>query len=86
MVFNFFFSSNNRYICSLVHHYEDPENLHILMTLVHGGELFDVIHTENDDGTWSSGLPESDAKFYACAWSLQTRWSTSIENNLSSPT
>jgi hypothetical protein len=53
------------YIVNLVHYYEDPENVHILMGLVHGGELFDVIHTENDDGTWSSGIPECDAKFYA---------------------
>jgi hypothetical protein len=53
------------YIVNLVHHYEDPENVHILMGLVRGGELFDVIHTENDDGTWSSGIPECDAKFYA---------------------
>ena len=34
------------------------------MGLVHGGELFDVIHTEQD-GVWSSGIPEGDAKFYA---------------------
>ena len=53
------------FIVGLVHHYEDTDHLYILMNLVHGGELFDVIHTENDDGTWSSGLPESDAKFYA---------------------
>jgi hypothetical protein len=53
------------YIVNLVHYYADEEHLYILMALVHGGELFDVIHTENDDGTWSSGLPESDAKFYA---------------------
>jgi len=53
------------YIVNLVHYYADEDHLYILMGLVHGGELFDVIHTENDDGTWSSGLPESDAKFYA---------------------
>lgn len=53
------------FIVTYVHHYEDPENFYILMGLVHGGELFDVIHTENEDGTWSSGIPESDAKFYA---------------------
>ena len=53
------------YIVNLVHHYEKPEEMHILMGAVYGGELFDVIHTENSDGTWSSGLPESDAKFYA---------------------
>lgn len=53
------------YIVNLVHQYEDPEHLYILMGLVYGGELFDVIHTEQEDGTWSSGLPEADAKFYA---------------------
>mmetsp|Transcript_18535 Transcript_18535/g.45924 ORF Transcript_18535/g.45924 Transcript_18535/m.45924 type:complete len:938 (+) Transcript_18535:155-2968(+) len=53
------------YIVNLVHYYESPEELHILMGAVYGGELFDVIHTENADGTWTSGLPESDAKFYA---------------------
>ncbi len=53
------------YIVNLVHQYEDPEHLNILMGLVYGGELFDVIHTEQEDGTWASGLPEADAKFYA---------------------
>jgi len=53
------------YIVNLVHYYENPEEMHILMGVVYGGELFDVIHTENSDGTWSSGLPECDAKFYA---------------------
>lgn len=52
------------FIVNLVHSYEEPENVNILMGLVHGGELFDVIHTENEDGTWSSGIPECDAKFY----------------------
>lgn len=53
------------YIVNLIKSFEDPENVHILMGLVHGGELFDVIHTQNDDGTWSSGIPECDAKFFA---------------------
>jgi serine/threonine protein kinase len=53
------------YNVNLVHYYENPEEMHILMGAVYGGELFDVIHTENSDGTWSSGLPESDVKFYA---------------------
>lgn len=53
------------YIVNQIHYYENPEEIHILMGAVYGGELFDVIHTENSDGTWSSGLPESDAKFYA---------------------
>ncbi|KAG7357543.1 serine/threonine protein kinase [Nitzschia inconspicua] len=52
------------YIVNLVHFYEDLETINILMGLVQGCELFDVIHTENEDGTWHSGIPESDAKFY----------------------
>ena len=53
------------FIITYVNHYVDPEKSYILMRLIHGGELFDVIHYENDDGTWSSGIPEIDAKFYA---------------------
>ena len=53
------------YIVNLVHSYEHPDKIFILTGLVPGGELFDVIHTENADGSWSSGLPECDAKFYA---------------------
>ena len=53
------------FIVNLVHHYEDEEHLYILMGLVHGGELFDVIHQEGEDGVWTSGIPEDHAKFYA---------------------
>jgi len=53
------------YIVNLIHHYEDEHNLYILMALVHGGELFNVIHQQGDDGLWYSGIPESDARFYA---------------------
>lgn len=53
------------FIVHLVHHYESSDHLYILMGLVQGGELFDIIHTEQEDGSWASGLPESDAKFYA---------------------
>jgi hypothetical protein len=52
------------YIVNLIHSYDYPEDIYMLMGLVHGGELFDVIHTEQD-GVWSSGIPEGDAKFYA---------------------
>jgi hypothetical protein len=53
------------FIVNVVHHYEDEDNLYILMSLVHGGELFDVIHHQDADDLWTSGIPESDAKFYA---------------------
>lgn len=52
------------FIVNLIHSYDYPEYIYMLMGLVHGGELFDVIHTELD-GIWSSGIPECDAKFYA---------------------
>ena len=58
-------SAHLQFIVNLVHHYEDPEKFYILMGVVPGGELFDVIHQEGEDGVWSSGLPEEDAKFYA---------------------
>lgn len=51
-------------IVNIIHYYEDPEKIYILMGLVHGGELFDVIHQQGDDGLWYSGMPEDHAKFY----------------------
>lgn len=53
------------FIVNLVHYYEYPHEIDILMGAVYGGELFEIIHSKNDDGTWSSGLPENDARFYA---------------------
>jgi hypothetical protein len=53
------------FIITYVHQYEDPEHMYILTCLVHGGELFDLIHYQNEDGTWDAGIPEEDAKFYA---------------------
>ena len=52
------------FIVNLISHYEDEEHLYILMGVVHGGELFDVIHHQDEDGLWSSGIPEAHAKFY----------------------
>ena len=52
-------------IVSMVHSYEDADKLYIMMGLVPGGELFDVIHQQGDDGLWYSGMPEENAKFYA---------------------
>lgn len=53
------------FVITYVHEYDDPSQIYILMRLVYGGELFDVIHCQNEDGTWSSGIPEDHAKFYA---------------------
>lgn len=39
--------------------------VYMLMEAIKGGELWSVIHREDDDGEWISGLNESHAKFYS---------------------
>jgi serine/threonine protein kinase len=39
----------------------------MLLDVVRGGELWSVIHREQDNGEWTSGLGEDHAKFYALA-------------------
>jgi protein kinase A len=51
-------------IVDLVTTYEDETSIHMLMGLITGGELWNVIHKEDDDGNWSSGIAEDPAKFY----------------------
>jgi protein kinase A len=55
---------NHPFIADLVHTYETEDSIYMLMGLVTGGELWDVVHREDDDGNWTSGLPEASAKFY----------------------
>jgi protein kinase A len=50
-------------VVDLVHTYTDEQSIHMLMGLVPGGELWDVIHKEDEEGNWISGLSESNAKF-----------------------
>lgn len=52
-------------LADLVTTYEDDASIHMLMRLVPHGELWDRIHVEDEQGNWSSGLPEDHAKFYA---------------------
>lgn len=52
-------------IVELVHTFESEDSIDMLMGLITGGELWDVVHREDDDGNWTSGIPESQAKFYA---------------------
>jgi hypothetical protein len=56
---------NHPFIVDLVHSYEDEDSVYMLMSVVTGGELWNVIHTEDDEGNWHSGIPEEQAKFYA---------------------
>jgi protein kinase A len=51
-------------ILDLVNTYEDESSIYMLMGLIPGGELWDVLHKEDDAGNWSSGVSEEHAKFY----------------------
>ena len=48
------------FIVPLVNTYQDKERVYMLLKLVHGGELFSVLHNSQSDG-----VPEKSAKFYA---------------------
>lgn len=52
------------FICNLVHTYETENSLDLLLGVVPGGELWETIHREQEDGTWLSGMPEGQARFY----------------------
>jgi hypothetical protein len=56
---------NHPFIIDLVNVYEDHEHIYMLTSLVKGGELWSVIHREEEDGNWVSGLTEQHAKFYS---------------------
>ena len=45
--------------------YEDNSSISMLMGLAPGGELFDLVHQEDEDGNWHSGLQEAHASFFA---------------------
>jgi len=52
-------------LVDLVNTYQGETHIHMLMRLVPCGELWDRMHVEDDQGNWSSGLPNDHAKFYA---------------------
>jgi serine/threonine protein kinase len=54
------------FIVDLIYtHEKDGGPVYMLMEAVTGGELWNVIHQEGEDGEWTSGLPESHVKFYS---------------------
>lgn len=53
------------FIVDLISVQETATESMMLMTIVKGGELFEVIHKEQEDGSWLSGLEESHVKFYS---------------------
>lgn len=48
------------FIIQLVKTYQDPDFVYILLEMIQGGELFSVLHRDED----MMGLPEAAAKFY----------------------
>lgn len=60
-------SLEHPFIVDLICSYDDEQESLMLMTIVEGGELWNVIHRESEDGSgeWISGISESDARFYS---------------------
>jgi len=56
---------NHPCIVALIDSYEDEDYIYMLLEAVKGGELWSVIHQEDASGNWTSGMDESQAKFYA---------------------
>eukprot|EP00934_Nitzschia_sp_Nitz4_P006232 Nitzschia sp. Nitz4//scaffold21_size171442//84084//87944//NITZ4_002168-RA/size171442-augustus-gene-0.90-mRNA-1//-1//CDS//3329542432//6222//frame0 len=56
---------NHPFIIDLVDSYETEDQIMMLTEAVKGGELWSRIHQEDDEGNWTSGIPEQDSKFYA---------------------
>jgi tRNA A-37 threonylcarbamoyl transferase component Bud32 len=53
------------FIVDVVATYEDENTISMLLSLAPGGELFDIIHRQDHEGEWVSGIGEGSAKFYA---------------------
>ena len=53
------------FVVKVINTYEDPETISMLLTLAPGGELFDILHRQDTNGWWISGLAEPIAKFYS---------------------
>ncbi|CAJ1962601.1 unnamed protein product [Cylindrotheca closterium] len=60
-------SMEHPFIVDLICSFDNEQESLMLMTVVEGGELWNVIHRESDDGSgdWISGISESDARFYS---------------------
>jgi protein kinase A len=54
------------FVSTLYTTYEDEDTIDMLLGLIPGGEMWDVIHKENEEtGEWLSGIPETHAQFYS---------------------
>jgi hypothetical protein len=52
-------------IVDLLHTFETEDSIHMLLGLITGGDLWNILYQEDEEGDWTSGIPESQAKFYA---------------------
>jgi serine/threonine protein kinase len=60
---------NHTFVQRLVQTFRDCKWLHFLFEYVQGGELFSIIHTSQSDG-----MPDLQAKFYACGLILAVEY------------
>eukprot|EP00934_Nitzschia_sp_Nitz4_P006876 Nitzschia sp. Nitz4//scaffold16_size188269//174378//181326//NITZ4_001819-RA/size188269-augustus-gene-0.84-mRNA-1//1//CDS//3329538601//6866//frame0 len=58
-------SIDHPFVVDLIHHYEDEDNSYMVMGLIPGGELWSIIHVQDEQGDWHSGFSEVRAKFIA---------------------
>ncbi|CAJ1965693.1 unnamed protein product [Cylindrotheca closterium] len=61
-------------VVNLVTTYDTPDKVYMLLGLVPGGELWELIYREDDDGNWKSGLPEFNSKFYGLVVADTLAW------------
>jgi CRP-like cAMP-binding protein len=52
------------FIVHLIKVFNSDDSKYMLMNFASGGELWDIVHREDADGNWSSGIPEVQARFY----------------------
>ena len=57
---------NHPFIVNLVNTYQDEKSHYMLLGLINGGELWSVIHQEDEEsGEWTSGISEQQGRFYS---------------------